>query len=243
METFCNISKIDLNHINKILSEFEYEDDLRELNLPVNVREISYLAMRYLQSVVGLIGKCVHFDNYKKSQIDNEWTHFNGIFSHFGYLCLCLCFSFYSHCRVERTKILERHVYYKKCLILSSVDGFCVKLPCLIYRQVSIFITFLNFWRRKSFLGLLIPLFWISCSICPWFQSQGGFPHLCALSPVCNGFLRFTSGATPADLLAISMAVELFHPHTCTCIQALVGIKSGMKCAAASQNVSRQKLY
>ena len=56
METYCNISKIDLNHTNKTLSDFEYEDDLHNLNLPVNVREISYLAVRYLQSIMGLIG-------------------------------------------------------------------------------------------------------------------------------------------------------------------------------------------
>ena len=33
----------------------------------------------------------------------------------------------------------------------------------------------------------LAPLFWTCADICPWFQSQGGF-------------LRFTSGVTPADL-------------------------------------------
>ena len=29
-------------------------------------------------------------------------------------------------------------------------------------------------------------------------------PHLLTSSPTCNGFLRFTSGATPADLLKAS---------------------------------------
>ena len=56
METFCNISLMHLNHTNKTLSDFGYEDDLHKLNLPANVREISYLAVRYLQSIVGLIG-------------------------------------------------------------------------------------------------------------------------------------------------------------------------------------------
>ena len=36
--------------------------------------------------------------------------------------------------------------------------------------------------------------------------------------------LRFTSGVTPADLLAASMAAELSLPHTC---KALVGLETG----------------
>ena len=55
-------------------------------------------------------------------------------------------------------------------------------------------------------MGPLIPLFWTSGDICPGFQSQGEPLALCAPSPVHNGFLRFTSGATPADLLRASIA-------------------------------------
>ena len=47
-------------------------------------------------------------------------------------------------------------------------------------------------------MGPLLPLFWTSGDVCPGFQSQGGFPRLRASSPAHNGFLRFTSGATPA---------------------------------------------
>ena len=36
------------------------------------------------------------------------------------------------------------------------------------------------------------------------------FPRLCVSLPVCNGLLRFTSDATPADVLVASMATELF---------------------------------
>ena len=43
-----------------------------------------------------------------------------------------------------------------------------------------------------------------------WVSKPWWIHHLCALSPACNGFLRFTSGATPAHLLAISMAAKLF---------------------------------
>ena len=49
-------------------------------------------------------------------------------------------------------------------------------------------------------------MFWTSGDVSPGFQSQEWIPHLCALSPACNEFLRFTSGATPADLLAATMA-------------------------------------
>ena len=34
--------------------------------------------------------------------------------------------------------------------------------------------------------------------------------------PACSGFLWFTSGVTPADLLTVRMSAEPFNPHTCT---------------------------
>ena len=52
--------------------------------------------------------------------------------------------------------------------------------------------------------------FWTSGDTRLGFQSQGGCPHSCSLSPVHNRILRFTSGVTPADLLAASMAAEQF---------------------------------
>ena len=42
----------------------------------------------------------------------------------------------------------------------------------------------------------------------PWVSKPGWIPRLPALSPACNEFLRFTSGVTPADLLAASMAAS-----------------------------------
>ena len=36
------------------------------------------------------------------------------------------------------------------------------------------------------------------------------------LSPACNGFLRFTSAVTPAELLVASMVTKPFSIHTCT---------------------------
>ena len=63
------------------------------------------------------------------------------------------------------------------------------------------------------FVGPLIALFWTSGDVCPGFQSQGGFPRLHASLPVHNRFLRFTSGATPADCIEVSMAAEPFLIH------------------------------
>ena len=72
-------------------------------------------------------------------------------------------------------------------------------IPCVFLRLIFYFIFLKIFCRTQVlFVGPLIPLFWTSGEVCPGFQSQDGFPHLCASSPVHNGFLRFTSGATPA---------------------------------------------
>ena len=44
----------------------------------------------------------------------------------------------------------------------------------------------------------------------PKVSKPGWIPRLRALSPACNGLLRFTAGATPADLLSDSMAAKPF---------------------------------
>ena len=68
----------------------------------------------------------------------------------------------------------------------------------------------------------LILLFWTSGDVCPRFQRQGGFPCLHATLLVCNTFLRFHCGVTPADLLVASMAAKPFHLYTF--IEALVAL-------------------
>ena len=51
-------------------------------------------------------------------------------------------------------------------------------------------------------MGTLIPLFWTSGDVLPaWVSNPGWIPHLHASSPMHNRCLRFSSGATPADLL------------------------------------------
>ena len=47
--------------------------------------------------------------------------------------------------------------------------------------------------------------FWRSL---PWVSKPGWIPHLHASLPAHNRCLRFTSGATPADFLAASMAAS-----------------------------------
>ena len=59
-------------------------------------------------------------------------------------------------------------------------------------------------------MGSLIPLFWTFGDLCPGFQSQGRFPCLHTVSPMCNGFFRFISGVTPVDLFIASMAAKPF---------------------------------
>ena len=63
-------------------------------------------------------------------------------------------------------------------------------------------------------------------------------PRLYASLPTGNVFLRFTSGVTPVDLLAASMAAEPFDPHTCTCVQALVGLEPSIICATCTNCLS-----
>ena len=49
-----------------------------------------------------------------------------------------------------------------------------------------------------------------------------------------NGFLRFTSDVTPADLLIAIMVVEPFLFDNCTHIQASLEFESGIECTAAT---------
>ena len=60
----------------------------------------------------------------------------------------------------------------------------------------------------------------------PWVSKPGWIPHLHALLPARNEFLRFSSGATPADCIQVSMAAEPFWSiYLQTCPQALVEVR------------------
>ena len=74
--------------------------------------------------------------------------------------------------------------------------------------NVSLYLVIFNFWRTS--VGPLIPLLDFQ-----WCLAFRWIPHLPASSPTCNGFLTFTSSATPAYLLMASMEAEPFYSYTC----------------------------
>ena len=85
-------------------------------------------------------------------------------------------------------------------LLLRAVR---ILLECILVLKI--------FWRKSGlFVGPLIFLFWTSGDVFLGFQSQGGFPCLHASLPVHKGFVRFTSGVTPAGLLMASVVSKLF---------------------------------
>ena len=102
----------------------------------------------------------------------------------------------------------------------NDVDSFKLKLCCLICCKATtvfhikvllsggsgLLCLFKKIFWKTSVLtvGPLIPLFRTSGDICP-SSKPDWFPYLHASSPECNGFLRFTSGTKPAELLATIM--------------------------------------
>ena len=75
-------------------------------------------------------------------------------------------------------------------------------------------------------MGQLIPLFWTSGNVSLGFKARVD-PSLACFEFlfVCNEFLRFTSGATPADCIEVNMAAKLFRStYLQTCPQALVEV-------------------
>ena len=106
----------------------------------------------------------------------------------------------------------------------------------LVSRRTQSF--FKNFWRTSVFLwgpsfGLLVMSALLS--------KPGWSSCLCASLSACNGFLRFTSGATPADHFMTSMAAEPFwSTYLHTCIQTLVRLKPRIQyivCRCAAERV------
>ena len=70
-----------------------------------------------------------------------------------------------------------------------------------------------KFWRTElNFVSLPTTWFWDSEDVCPVFQSQGRSLNLYTSLHTLDGLLSFTSGATSADILAVSMAAEHLLP-------------------------------
>ena len=61
-------------------------------------------------------------------------------------------------------------------------------------------------------IGLVKILLRRAKDVCPGFESQGGLPALHVLAPASDGFLSFTSSATPANLLVANVAAEPLYP-------------------------------
>ena len=81
--------------------------------------------------------------------------------------------------------------------------------PLILRKYTSFFLLlfFKIFGGYKSFFGVIDMLFWTSGDVCPGFQSQVVSIFTCFLACV---ILRFTSGATTADCIEVSMANEPF---------------------------------
>ena len=73
----------------------------------------------------------------------------------------------------------------------------------------------------------------LAMSALGWFQSRDGYIRLHASTPALNGFLRFTSGVTPTDLMVARKVAKPYLIHILAYIQALVGLESGIEHATA----------
>ena len=75
-------------------------------------------------------------------------------------------------------------------------------------------------WHLHNIIYNCIMDFWWCL---PWVPKPGRISHLHTLLPVCNAFLRFTSGAKPDDLLMASIVAELFLIHVLVHIHSSIG--------------------
>ena len=79
---------------------------------------------------------------------------------------------------------------------------------------------------------------WDHWYLCPGFQSQGGRLH--ASLPVCNGFLRRTTGVTPADLFTGSSCTTDFWQIL---YQKYLKCKPGKSYHEQRDNLFQDELY
>ena len=106
----------------------------------------------------------------------------------------------------------------------------CLKdLPILKnYSSFPYFFCQIEFWRTS--VEPLILLCWTSGNVCLGFKARMDPFDLCASSPACNGFLIFTSGVTPTDLLTARMAAKSFwSTYLYMHFEALLGLEPGIE--------------
>ena len=122
------------------------------------------------------------------------------------------------HFTSDEKKLFRTHTgakddYFRvmQCLTMAKKTS----CTCDMHHVTRVFFYFFkSFWADTcSFLGPLVPLFWISGDISSGFQSQSGF---CLIRYFCGGECnvhspRFTSGATLADLLAAGAVLSLMN--------------------------------
>ena len=114
--------------------------------------------------------------------------------------------------------------FYFLSLFVPICLSFFTPMSCFIFKKFF-------FEDTCPFIGLLIPLFldfW-------WYLLWVSKPEWAALFMLVGGVYimysqRFTSGATPANLLQSVWQPSCSLPHTCK--QALVGLKTGTYHAA-----------
>ena len=74
------------------------------------------------------------------------------------------------------------------------------------------------------------------CGCLPWVSKPWWITCLCASPLMCNGFVRFTSGPTSADLVIASIVAEplwsmYLYQRYIVDLYALVGLKPKIECA------------
>ena len=102
------------------------------------------------------------------------------------------------HCspNVKTTKICASEVIQSSfpCLVFSRIYLSVKMAPSKPLHSVPVAMDITCF-----VVPLILPVldFW---RCLPWISKPGWIPYLHPSSPACNGFLKFTSDATPADL-------------------------------------------
>ena len=122
--------------------------------------------------------------------------------------------------RCSQVNIMNYSTFYMTFACEGTIQLLSSAAPAELHTRESFFRigmikSHLLFWVFKKMEDNHQSFLWRHWCPCFGFQSQGGSPSLNASLPTCIGFLRFTSGVIPADLLMVSMAAGPFNSHTC----------------------------
>ena len=109
----------------------------------------------------------------------------------------------------------------QNCSLQDPPNPWCWHLVAIEACTVSASRQYASYWNAVLFLKIFRGHKCFLCDYCgpvldfswrlPWVSKPEWIPQLHALSPAHNAFLWFTSGATPADLLAVRMATESYR--------------------------------